>query len=160
MLPNGIGWLDGRRFGRKTSVKSAKLWSNVHRKYTQPSLVRSNQNGYSCNGWWRIQYFPSREWINFSAKLSFLAYFLERWTPPPPIVETLSTMKVKKVVLGIQNLVTSARKKCEISQRMSVESVNAVIGKGEFSTTDHTRTVREELGEVQKARRDDKKTKL
>ena len=64
--------------------------------------------------------------------------------PPPPILRTSITIPVKKYSPGLQNPVASAHKKYESLQCASVELVNSVTGKGESSTTNQVRAVREE----------------
>ena len=69
-------------------------------------------------------------------------------------------MMVNKYGLGIQNMVTSSHKKIESSQRASVELVNAVTGKSEFSTTIHVIAVREQRSQGQKAHNKSNKIKF
>ena len=68
-----------------------------------------------------------------------------------PIVGSLSTMLVKKSVLGLLNQVAPAQEKYLSSQRGSAELIQAVMGGGAFSNANHIGTLGEE-------RRDKRKT--
>ena len=73
---------------------------------------------------------------------------------------TLSTMPIKKSILGLQNPVTSAHKEFESLKRASVNLINVVTGKSEFSTTNHVRAAREEHSEGGKSRDEANNIKL
>ena len=73
--------------------------------------------------------------------------FLKR-TPPPFAVGTLGMMPVKKYGLGLQNPAMAAHKKIERLQRASIELIQTVTGRSEFSTYDHIREVKEEHSEL------------
>ena len=61
-----------------------------------------------------------------------------------PFEGYLSTIKVKKSILGLQNPVTSAQEKYLSSTRGSAKLVQAVTGGGELSNADHLWTLSEE----------------
>ena len=61
-----------------------------------------------------------------------------------PIVGTLSTMLVKKSVLGLLNPVTSTNDKYLSSQYASKELIQAVMVGGTFSNANHPMALREE----------------
>ena len=61
-----------------------------------------------------------------------------------PVVGALSTMPVKKYVLGLLNPVMSEQGKYLSSLRGIIELVQAVMGGGAFSNADHLRTLSEE----------------
>ena len=63
---------------------------------------------------------------------------------PIPIVGNLSTMLVKKSVLGLQYPVTSANKKYLSSLRAIIELIGTVIGASTFSTANDLLAFREE----------------
>ena len=69
-----------------------------------------------------------------------------------PVVGALSTMPVKKAVLGLLNSVTSSQEEYLISTWGSVELVRAVTGGGAFSNADHLRTLSEERRDGKKDR--------
>ena len=69
----------------------------------------------------------------------------------PSIIGNLSTMPVKKSVLGLECPVTLANDKYQILLRASIKLIGSVTRASEFSTHDHLHAVKEE-------RRDGKKT--
>ena len=114
----------------------------MHTRDTHQSLMRSNQNSYSCNEWQRTRDLHSREWRNYLQNLLALPLLWKYPTPPPTLV-TLSTIPINKSGLGIQNPLISAHKIFEILQCTSVELMNVVTRKSEFSSANHVRAVRE-----------------
>ena len=158
ILPNGNCWLYGQRFGIETSVRSAKLLSNIHIRATQPFCMQSNQNWYSCNGKDRVFFFAGMEKL---IRKNFLPHlFFGKTKTLSPIIEKLNPMPVKKSWLGLQNTLTPAHRKFESSQHASAELVNAVTGNINFSTTYHIREAREEWSEEKKTRDKANKIKL
>ena len=69
----------------------------------------------------------------------------------PPIVGTLSKMKVNKSGLCLQNPVTSADEKFLILQRADTELIRAIMGERKFSNTHHLQAVKEESSEGKKS---------
>ena len=86
--------------------------------------------------------------------------FFENMKTLSPNVGALSTMPVKKYVLGILNPVTLSQKKYLSSQQGSAELVRAVRRRGTFSNTYHLQTLGEERRHVKKYRDTSYETKL
>ena len=64
----------------------------------------------------------------------------------------LSTMLVKRSVLGLQNPVTPDDEKWRGLQRTRMELIREMTVESEFLTTDHLQAVKEEISEGKKPR--------
>ena len=78
----------------------------------------------------------------------------------PPIVGTLSTMRVNKSGLGLQDPVKLANKKYPSFLRAICNLIGSVKGYRDFSTADHLLVLREERRDNQKIRYDANWSKL
>ena len=84
-----------------------------------------------------------REWRRFFGKMFCHAFSLESQNISP-IVGTLSTMPVKKSVLGLLNLVTSTNEKYISLKNVGTELILSVTREDTFSNTNKLLALREE----------------
>ena len=78
----------------------------------------------------------------------------------PPIVGTLSTMPVKKYVMGLLSSVMSSNKRYISLKCSSTELIRSMVGRGAFSNADHLLDLREERRDGKKNQDDVNVTKL
>ena len=76
------------------------------------------------------------------------------------LIETQTTIPVKKSSLGLQNLIFSMEENDPIPRRTSTELIWSVTGKGKLSTTNHPPELREERRDRQKIWDDANNAKL
>ena len=92
---------------------------------------------------------------------TFLPFlFFGKSKPLPSIVETVSTIPVKKSSLGLQDLVTSANYKYLSLIRTNINLIVVITGERGFSTAGHPLVLREESRDGKNIWYDANKAKL
>ena len=76
------------------------------------------------------------------------------------LIETQTTIPVKKSSLGLQNFILSMEENYLIPRRTSMELIWSVTGRGKLSTTNHPLEIREERRDRQKIWDDANNAKL